>query len=72
MAETGRAFGVIRGRDFVYHENGGRIVYTAEDAPSSSWIGVYARTTESDEVIGDINPDWTGGLKTPLTTKTSA
>lgn len=62
-AELGEAFGVIRGSDYVYHANGQPIVYTAADAPSSSWIGKYARTATNDKVIGNINPDWTGGLK---------
>ena len=50
-------FGVIRGRDFIYHENGQPIVGTN---------GYYRRTTESNKVIGNINPDWTGGVKNNL------
>ena len=62
-ATVGEPYGVIRGRDFIYHENGGREIYTVDDAPSSSWVGVYKRTSASNHVIGDINPDWTGGVK---------
>ncbi len=62
-ASLGEPFGVIRGSDYVYHENGQPIVYTADDAPSSSWIGKYARTSTNNNVIGNINPDWTGGIK---------
>ena len=62
-AKVGEPYGVIRGQDFVYHKNGGKEVYTATDAPSSSWIGVYKRTSAGNHVIGDINPDWTGGVK---------
>ncbi|MGC6413881.1 MAG: SusC/RagA family TonB-linked outer membrane protein [Bacteroidia bacterium] len=62
-ARVGEPYGVIRGKDFIYHNNGGKEIYTAADAPSSSWIGVYKRTTASNNIIGDINPDWTGGVK---------
>ena len=65
----GEAFGVIRGSDYVYHENGQPIVYTSADAPSASWIGKYARTSTNDQVIGNINPDWTGGIKNNLNYK---
>ncbi|WP_374552309.1 SusC/RagA family TonB-linked outer membrane protein [Flavobacterium sp.] len=53
-AALGEPFGVIRGRDFVYDDNGQRIVGTN---------GYYQRTSTSNNVIGNINPDWTGGLK---------
>lgn len=65
-AQLGEPFGVIRGSDYVYHANGQPIVYTASDAPSGSWIGKYARTATNDKVIGNINPDWTGGVKNNL------
>jgi len=62
-AKVGEPYGVIRGKDFIYHDNGSKIVYTETDAPSSSWVGAYARTSTSNNVIGDINPDWTGSIK---------
>ena len=65
-AKVGDPYGVIRGTDFVYHENGGKIVYTSADAPSSSWVGIYARTTTNNNVIGDINPDWNGSIKNTI------
>ncbi|WP_136668911.1 SusC/RagA family TonB-linked outer membrane protein [Flavobacterium sp. H122] len=52
-AQLGEAFGVIRGRDFVYL-NGQKVVQ-----PN----GYYLRTAGSNEVIGNIQPDWTGGVK---------
>lgn len=52
-AQLGEAFGVIRGRDFVYL-NGQKVVQAN---------GYYARTSGSNEVIGNIQPDWTGGVK---------
>ena len=61
-AKVGEPYGIIRGKDFEYL-NGEKVIYTAADAPSSSWVGVYKRTSSSNNVIGDINPDWTGGVK---------
>lgn len=52
-AEVGEAFGTIRGSDFIYHENGEPIV---EDD------GLYAQTSTANEVIGNMNPDWRGGI----------
>lgn len=60
--KPGEPFGVIRGRDFIY-TNGQKTVYTVDDAPSSFWVGTYARTTNSDNVLGSIVPDWIGGIK---------
>lgn len=56
-ASLGEPFGVIRGRDFIYHENGQRVIGTD---------GYYQRTSSSNNVIGDINPDFTGGIKNIL------
>ncbi|MFN4028003.1 MAG: SusC/RagA family TonB-linked outer membrane protein [Flavobacterium sp.] len=53
-AALGEPFGVIRGRDFVYSDSGERVVGTN---------GYYLRTSTSNNVIGNINPDWTGGVK---------
>lgn len=52
-ATPGQPYGTIRGSDFVYHDNGGRIVNSD---------GFYAKTSTSNDVIGDINPDWKGGV----------
>jgi TonB-linked SusC/RagA family outer membrane protein len=61
-ATPGQPYGTIRGSNYVFHANGQPTVYTTADAPSSSWVGAYARTSDSNQVIGDINPDWTGGV----------
>jgi len=52
-ATPGEPYGTIRGRDYVYHENGQRIVGAN---------GRYLLSDESNVVIGDINPDWNAGL----------
>lgn len=51
-ATIGQPFGTLRGVDFVY-KNGQRVV-----SPN----GYYA-TSAPDQVIGDINPKWTGGVQ---------
>ena len=53
-ASLGEAFGVIRGKDFIYDDSGNKVVGSN---------GYYLKTASSNNVIGDINPDWTGGLK---------
>ena len=59
-AAVGHAYGVIRGTDFVYHENGGKIVN--ED-------GYYISSGNASDIIGDPNPDWLGGVNNTLTYK---
>ncbi|HEX6983423.1 MAG TPA: SusC/RagA family TonB-linked outer membrane protein [Balneolaceae bacterium] len=51
-AALGEPYGTIRGSDFVYL-NGQRVV-----GPD----GFYLRTTTQNEIIGNMNPDWFGGL----------
>lgn len=53
-SKVGDEYGVIRGTDFVYHENGGRIV--------DPETGLYEISSSSEEVIGTKNPDWRGSL----------
>jgi hypothetical protein len=51
-ARVGEAYGTIQGTDFVY-QDGKRVVKSN---------GYYLRTTTSDNVLGDINPDFIAGL----------
>jgi len=53
-AKVGQPYGAILGSDFKYHENGGKIV--------KSTNGRYEKTATNDQVIGNINPDWTAGI----------
>ena len=53
-ATVGEAYGTIKGSDFQYHDNGGKIINPAN--------GRYLKTSTNDKVIGNINPDWTGGI----------
>jgi hypothetical protein len=51
-ARKGEPYGAIQGTDYQY-VNGQRLVRST---------GYYRRTTSSDIVIGNINPDWNGGI----------
>lgn len=57
-ATVGQPYGTIRGTGFKYHANGQKIV----DAN-----GYYKAV--SDQVIGDANPNWNGGITNTLTYK---
>lgn len=52
-ATVGEAMGTLRGTDYVYHENGQRIVRS-----NGLW-----QKSGNREVIGNITPDWTGGVR---------
>jgi len=62
-ARVGEPMGTIQGTDYVYFDDiktsGNRII---ED-------GLYWTTATSDQIIGDINPDWTGGLRNSFSYK---
>lgn len=58
-ATVGQPYGTLRGSDFIY-TNGQKTV----DAD-----GYYEKTATSNTVLGDINPDWQGGINNELTYK---
>ena len=57
-ARVGEPYGTIQGKDFVYNENGDKVVGAD---------GYYLRTSTSDVVLGNINPDWIGGINNKFT-----
>ncbi len=59
-ARVGQPYGVIQGTDYVYHENGQKIILPT---------GYHARTTTSDQILGNVNPDWMGGVNNRFTYK---
>ena len=61
-APLGKPFGIIRSTDFVY-TNGQKTV-----GPD----GLYLITPTSNNDIGDINPDWTGGINNTLRYKNAS
>ena len=62
-APLGQPFGILRSTDFVYHENGQPIVGAD---------GYYLITPTSNNNIGDINPDWVGGINNTLRYKNAS
>ncbi|WP_026463250.1 SusC/RagA family TonB-linked outer membrane protein [Adhaeribacter aquaticus] len=52
-AAVGEPFGVIKGAGFAKHENGQRLVGAN---------GLYVSNRDANTNIGDINPDWIGGV----------
>ncbi|GIV35611.1 MAG: SusC/RagA family TonB-linked outer membrane protein [Chitinophagales bacterium] len=59
-AALGQPYGTIRGSNFVYL-NGQKVV--------NSTTGYYERTTTSNEIIGNLNPDWIAGVTNTFTYK---
>lgn len=62
-ATVGQPYGAIWGTNYVYHTDGSPIVYPHWNG------GVRYRKTGSPEVIGDILPDWKGGINNRFTYK---
>lgn len=52
-AALGEPYGALRGSDFIY-TNGERTIDPA--------TGLYMKTSTSNNIIGNMNPEWTGGL----------
>ncbi len=71
-AALGEAYGAIRGTDYVnlegesWSENGGKKLVYDE---TGTVPGHYAKTSSSNHVIGNMNPDWTGGISNRLNYK---
>lgn len=61
-AAPGQPYGAIRGTDYIY-ENGSRVVGSN---------GYWQRTSNNNEIIGNIQPDWTGGVSNHLEYKNLA
>jgi len=66
-AMVGQPYGVIYGTDYVYNDDHKRIIDTVGGGGKTA--GGYKRTATSDQVIGNVNPDWQGGLLNTLTYK---
>ncbi len=57
-AHVGQPYGVIQGTDFVYDDATGKKVINS----TGYHDGYYKISSTSDNIIGDINPDWNAGL----------
>jgi TonB-linked SusC/RagA family outer membrane protein len=61
-ATLGQPYGTIRGSNFVYTDDGkGTLFKTVSQS-----TGRYLLSPASNEVIGNANPDWTGGISNSL------
>ncbi len=58
-ATLGQPYGTIRGSNFVYTEN---VSKGAVEKTVNQANGRYLISSTSNEVIGNANPDWTGGI----------
>ena len=65
--QVGEPFGVIRGTKHIRDANGNKVIKVS--STSSYDYGTYDKTTNSDNPIGDINPDWTGSIRNSFTYK---
>ena len=59
-ATPGEPYGTIRGTDYVYDEQGNKVINSG---------GYYLRTPTANNVIGNYQPDWTGGVQNTFTYK---
>ena len=59
-ARVGEPYGTIQGQDYVYDANHNRVVGSN---------GYYLFSNTSDIVLGNVNPDYTGGINNALTYK---
>jgi len=59
-AAPGQPYGAIRGTDFVYDNQGNKLINAN---------GTYVKTNNSNYIIGDIQPDWIGGVQNTFSYK---
>ncbi len=59
-AAPGEPYGAIRGTDYIYDDNG-NIVINAN--------GYYTKTSTSNNIIGNVQADWTGGVQNTIAYK---
>ena len=59
-ARVGEPYGTIQGTDYVYDDNGNRVIGSN---------GYYLKSSTSDKILGDVNPDWIGGINNAFSYK---
>ncbi|WP_215225938.1 TonB-dependent receptor domain-containing protein [Echinicola shivajiensis] len=60
-ARKGQPYGTITGTNYVYHDETGERIVGAD--------GKYLRTDDTNQIIGNIQPDWIGGINNTFTYK---
>ncbi|UYZ59230.1 SusC/RagA family TonB-linked outer membrane protein [Hymenobacter latericus] len=68
-ATVGQPYGVLRGSNYVYDNNGNRQVTVTKNAAGIPTAAYFKQSATANEVIGDPNPDWTGGIGNTLSYK---
>jgi|WetSurMetagenome_2_1015567.scaffolds.fasta_scaffold11305_2 TonB-linked SusC/RagA family outer membrane protein len=63
-ASIGEPYGALKGYDYTYDGNGNKIISAA--------TGLPVKSTTATEIIGNVNPDWNGGISNTLTYKNIA
>jgi hypothetical protein len=63
-ASIGQPYGVLKGYDYTYDGNGNKIISAA--------TGLPVKSKTATEIIGNVNPDWNGGISNTLTYKNVA
>jgi TonB-linked SusC/RagA family outer membrane protein len=67
-AMVGQPYGVIYGTDYVYTQDTHEKIVDVVSGGGKT-VGGYRRTATSDQVIGNVNPDWQGGFSNNLSYK---
>lgn len=65
-AVVGQPLGIIKGTDFTYAANGEKII---KSTGAASGQGRYIINSSTNNIIGDINADWIGGIRNKFTYK---
>ncbi len=63
-ATVGEPYGVLKGTDYTYDPNGAKIINPKNGLP--------VKTTTKDNVVGNVNPLWIGGMHNTFTYKSIA
>ena len=63
-ATIGEPYGAIKGYDYTFDDSGNKIISASSGRPIKS--------TTATEIIGNVNPDWNGGISNTLTYKNIA
>jgi TonB-linked SusC/RagA family outer membrane protein len=73
-AVVGQPFGVLKGTDYTYYDPNFVASYPGEvnkNGPKvvSATTGRYVINTSTNNIIGNVNPDWIGGIRNKFTYK---
>lgn len=66
-AQVGQPYGVIKGSDFTYYDTDGDGIGDGDRIVGAN--GRYVLNNNSNNIIGNVNPDWIGGVKNSFTYK---